>query len=84
MCTMAGLLLGPLPAPFPVGLPAEGLLFAALPLAAFLRDMSQDFSVFGEARLESKQQPEGQKENPADESENLQQQRGRSSVLQVC
>lgn len=42
MCTIAGLPLGPLPGPFPTGLPAEGLLvlFAPLPLAAFLRDMS--------------------------------------------
>ena len=40
--TMAGLLR----AAFPVGLPVAGLLDAALPLADFLRDISQDFLLF--------------------------------------
>lgn len=37
--TMPGLLLAAFPVPFPAGLPADGLLVAALPLAAFLRDI---------------------------------------------
>lgn len=45
--TMPGLLLVAFPVPFPPGLPAEGLLVAALPLTAFLRDIFQDFkSIF--------------------------------------
>lgn len=43
--TMPGLPLADFPVPFPEGLPADGLLVAALPLTAFLRDMSQDFIV---------------------------------------
>lgn len=42
ICTMPGLLLDAFPVPFPAGLPAEGLLVAALPLTAFLRDIPQD------------------------------------------
>lgn len=39
---MPGLPLAAFPVPLPVGLPADGLLLAALPLAAFLRDISRN------------------------------------------
>lgn len=44
--TMPGLLLVAFPVPFPVGLPAEGLLVAAFPFKAFLRDMFKISEVF--------------------------------------
>lgn len=44
--TMHGLLLAAFPVPFLAGLPADGLLVAALLLTAFLRDISQDFKTY--------------------------------------
>lgn len=55
--TMPGLLLVAFPVPFPAGLPAEGLLVAAFPFKAFLRDMFQDLRSIFMKPASSKQQP---------------------------
>lgn len=55
--TMPGLLFVAFPVPFPAGLPAEGLLVAALPLTAFLRDIFQDFKSIFMKPGSSRQQP---------------------------